>query len=160
MLLGLVVMVPTSPRSSTVLALDIDALTERAERVVRARVLSTESWRDGIVWTSVVLDVTEDWQGTGPARIELVQPGGSVGGFGTLVFGVPRFEEGEDVVVFLTEERVLGLAQGKFTISPEGGVRRDLRQLALARVGGQRAPSLIAAPKSLEGLKRSVLDDL
>ncbi|HIF21859.1 MAG TPA: matrixin family metalloprotease [Gemmatimonadetes bacterium] len=159
-LLGVLLLVPSSPQSSTVLALDIDALTERADRVVRARVLATDSWRDGIVWTRVTLEVSEDWLGSGPRLIELVQPGGTVRGFGTLVFGVPRFTEGEDVVVFLDESRVLGLAQGKFSVRPEGGLQRDLRQLSLARVGLHRAPAVIAAPKTLAQLRSSVVDDL
>jgi hypothetical protein len=159
-LLSLVMLVPTSPRSSTVVALDVGALTERAERVVRAKVLSAESWRDGIVWTRVTLEVKEQWVGTGPVLVEVVQPGGTVPGFGTLVFGVPSFAEGEDVVVFLEGERVLGLAQGKFSVSAAGEVARDLRQLSLARVGRHRAPARLAAPKTLVELRRSVTDDL
>jgi len=156
----MVLLVPTSPHSSTVVALDVGALTERAERVVRAKVLSTESWRDGIVWTRVTLEVSEDWLGSGAARVEIVQPGGRVPGFGTLVFGVPSFAQGEDVVVFLAGDRVLGLAQGKFRISAEGEITRDLRQLSLARVGLHRPPASIAAPKTLVELRRSVTDDL
>jgi len=159
-LLGVLLLVPSSTRSSTVLALDIDALTERADRVVRATVVATESWRDGIVWTRVTLEVSEEWLGSGPSLVELVQPGGTVEGFGTLVFGVPRFTEGEDVVVFLDAARVLGLAQGKFSVRPQGGLDRDLRQLSLARVGLHRAPALIAAPKTLAELPGSVVDDL
>ena len=159
-LLSLVLLVPTSPRSSTVVALDIGALTERADRVVRAKVHSTENWRDGIVWTRVTLEVTEEWLGAGPALVEIVQPGGTVPGFGTLVFGVPSFAEGEDVVVFLEDDRVLGLAQGKFRVSAAGELARDLRQLSLARVGRHRAPSSLAAPKTLVELRRSVTDDL
>lgn len=160
-LLAALVFLPTSPQSSTVLALDIEALVERADRVVRATVLENESWRDRIVWTRTRLAVTESWLGEGPSEVSLVQPGGRVPGFGTRVFGVPEFAQGEDVVVFLSGERVLGLAQGKFSIGEGGALSRDLRDLALARVGGHRAPSLVRAPSTLDGLRASVVvDDL
>jgi len=160
-LLCVAVLLPTRPQSSTVLGLDVEALVERAERIVRADVVSMESWRDQIVWSRVTLEVTEEWLGEGTTRIELVQPGGVVPGLGTLVFGMPRFTEGEDVVLFLEAGRVLGLAQGKFSVLGDGMVHRDLRELSLARVGGHRAPRLVDAPKTLELLRRSVVvDDL
>ncbi|MEE2830269.1 MAG: hypothetical protein VX498_13860, partial [Myxococcota bacterium] len=90
----------------------------------------------------------------------LVQPGGRVEGFGTKVFGLAEFSVGEDVVVFLEGSRVLGLSQGKFEVQG-ARVARDLDGLALARVGGHRAPRLLTAPASLAELRASVVvDDL
>jgi hypothetical protein len=156
-----VLLLPTAPRSSTVLALDIGALAERSERIVRATVVDSESWRDGIVWTRISLRVDENWRGSGAAQIELVQPGGRVPGFGTKVFGMPEFALDEDVVVFLREGRVYGLAQGKFSVDERGNLSRDTRDLALARVGGHRAPSALPAPSGVQALRTLVvLDDL
>jgi len=161
LLFAIAVLVPTAPRSSTVVALDVGVLAERSDRVVRATVESVESWRDGIVWTRIRLRVDESWRGQGPERVELVQPGGTVAGFGTKVFGIPEFSIGEDVVVFLKDSRVYGLAQGKFTVAASGALRRDTSELGLARVGTFHAPGPLRAPASVEALRDSVvLDDL
>ena len=160
---GLAILLVASPvDSSTTLELGIADLAERAERVVYARVVDSESWKDGIAWTRVRLEVLEDWKGEGPERLELVQPGGFTGDFGTLVFGMPRFEQDEEVALFLVEDeggqRVLGLSQGKFTVDGAGGISRELHGLALARVGGHRSPTLLKAPKELGELRSQVLE--
>jgi hypothetical protein len=129
---------------------------------VYARVLEAESWKNGIAWTRVRLEVLEEWKGAGLERFELVQPGGFTGDFGTLVFGMPRFEQGEEVALFLSEDgggqRVLGLSQGKFSVDAAGGISRELHGLALARVGGHRSPALLKAPQRLGELRSLVLD--
>lgn len=151
----------TSPvDSSTALELGMDDLAELSDAVVHARVVGLESWKDGIAWTRVELEVVEAWKGERDQTIELVQPGGFTGDFGTLVFGMPRFEQGEEVAVFLTEQdgapRVVGLSQGKFRIDAEGILSRDLSGLAFARVGGHRVPRAIRAPAELGQLRLQI----
>ncbi len=158
--LGLLLVAPVPGESSTVAALSITDLAQRAQRVLRAQVVERSSWRDGIVWSQIELDVHEDWKGGGAMRLHLVQPGGFTGSFGTMVFGMPRFAEGEEVVLFLSgdegEERVLGLAQGKFSVHSDGTVKRDLGGMRLARVGGHRPPVVGTAPRRLEQLEAMV----
>jgi len=165
MISGLVLLLVASPvDSSTTLEMGIVDLAERAEWVVHARVVDSESWKDGIAWTRVRLEVLDEWKGEGPERLELTQPGGFTGDFGTLVFGMPRFELGEEVALFLVgdvgAQRVLGLSQGKFSVDSQGGVSRDLDGLALARVGGHRRPALLKAPARLGELRSVVIDSV
>jgi len=90
----------------------------------------------------------------------LLLPGGWTGEFGTRVFGMPRFEPGEEAMLFLVgegdAERVVGLAQGKFQVLEDGTLLRDLSGLRLARVGRNRAPREISAPVTLDALQRQV----
>jgi MYXO-CTERM domain-containing protein len=154
-------LVPLPATTSTVAALGIDDLTDRADRVVRVRVTQVTPYQDRVVRTRIELEVQEEWKGAGDLTIVLDQPGGVLGARGTLVFGMPRFAEGDDVVLFLSEDaligtRVLGLAQGAFEVVAGGAVERDLSGLMLARVGGRRAPRILEAPRTLEALRLRV----
>jgi len=159
-LLGCVLFLPGSVDSSTALALDVDDLLARSDRVVHVRVEGLDSWRAGIVWTRASLQVLDSWKGSSDDRFELLLPGGWTGEFGTRVFGMPRFEPGEEAMLFLVgegdAERVVGLAQGKFQVLEDGTLLRDLSGLRLARVGRNRAPREISAPVTLDALQRQV----
>jgi len=155
----LVLALPATVTSSTVLALSVDDLAARSDRVVRARVESVEPYADRLVRSRVELAVLEELRGAGPERIVLDQPGGVLPDRGTLVFGMPRFEPGQDVVVFLGDSplgpRVVGLAQGAFTVLPDGRLERDTSGLMLARLGDGPPPP-VRAPDRLEGLRAAL----
>ena len=109
--------------ATTLLALDVPALTKGSALVVRATVRSVEArWTKdgGRIMTDAVLDVTETWKGAPTKQLTVMQPGGIVGEVGQLVHGTARFTVGEDVVVFLEPrgDRFLltGMLQGKFKV--------------------------------------------
>lgn len=109
--------------ATTLLALDVPALTKGSSAVVRATVRSVDArWTKdgGRIMTDVVLEVTEPWKGTPGKRITVMQPGGVVGEIGQMVHGSAKFTVGEDVVVFLEPrgDRFLltGMIQGKFKV--------------------------------------------
>ena len=160
-MVGLAIL-PTPATSSTVLALSVDDLLDRSERVAHARVLSVEPRRQGaIVRSRIDLEILEDWRGVGEAHVVLDQPGGVVPGLGTHVFGMPRFVEGAEVVVFLSDDapigtRVVGLDQGKFDVRPDGTLVRDQSGLMLARVG-DGPPVPLLAPDTLSELRAASL---
>ena len=109
--------------ATTLLALDVPALTKGSSAVVRATVksVSTRWTKDGgRIMTDAVLEVTEPWKGTPGKEVIVMQPGGVVGEVGQLVHGTAHFTVGEDVVVFLEPrgDRFLltGMLQGKFKV--------------------------------------------
>ncbi len=147
--------------TSTVAVLSIDDLALRADAVVEGRIQRLVPQVQGIVWTEVELEVERWWAGENPGSSDSVlrwtQPGGWSGEWGTKVFGMPEFGEGDRVVLFLdglTEghPRILGLAQGAFFVQDDGRVERDLSGLAFARVGGHRPPEPVEAPDRLDAL--------
>ncbi len=109
--------------ATTLLALDVPALTKGSSVVVRATVRSVEArWTKdgGRIMTDAVLEVTEPWKGTPGKQLTVMQPGGVVGEIGQMVHGTAKFTVGEDVVVFLEPrgDRFLltGMLQGKFKV--------------------------------------------
>ena len=174
---GLAAVLAAAPASSSlVLAIPLAELARGGDRVVRGEVLSAEGTLDGIVKTRVLLRVDEDLLGGGEELVEIEVLGGlldvpqevfTADGTprpqriaGTLVFGAPRMQVGEEVVVILDAAAsgpmgVRGLAQGLFRVEPDGTLTQDLRGLAFARSGG-RSPLPIQAPRTLAALRDEV----
>ena len=160
-LLALGLMVPRSGDSSIVEGLPAAELVQRADLVVRATVSDVTAYRSGQgVASRISLDVTEDLLGLAPEQIVLRQPGGYLPdeGLGSVAFGMPRFAEGEDVVVMLAwpeggAPQVLGLSQGKFTVS-EGRLDRDLGGLSLLLRQG--VDVVTGVPGDLDGMRELV----
>src|SRR5690606_40827882 len=131
-------------------ALSLETLAERADAVVWARVGPSTSRmvnRDGqLVAVTVTRLYPFEWlKGEGGAELTVVERGGSHPGGRTVVVGAPRFEPGEEVIVFLARDagsyRTLGMTQGRFEVldvgSPSGAkVRRGTR--GASRGGGGR----------------------
>ncbi len=155
-LLVLALLLPHGATSSTVTALSVEGLALRSDRVVHARVEAVDAYRDRIVRSRVELRVLDDWMGEGDDVLVLDQPGGVLPDGGTIAFGVPTFEPGDEVVLFVADgalgPRVVGLAQGAFEVLPDGSLQRDTSGLMLARVGDVPPPD-VAAPSTLRGLE-------
>lgn len=110
--------------ATTLLAVDVPALSRTADAIVRGKVVDVASKRSGDgrrVFTEIAIEVAETLKGTPPKRLILVQPGGIVGDLGQHVAGTGSFKRDEEVLVFL-EQRGMGryvlsgMAQGKYRI--------------------------------------------
>ncbi len=147
---------------ATVIAREsIEQMTQASEVVIRGRVLRTEAQWDEAhrsIWTYAEVKVEEALKGTAPMIILVRSPGGEVGDIGQLVAGAPRFEVGEDVVLFLfrppDDSRSFGihtLSAGKVALKPHLGrltALRDMRGLTqLER--GSKSPEPIDAVENL-----------
>ncbi len=101
-----------------------------ADTVVRARCVSTQSnWVHGSIWTVTEFAVLENFKGAAQGRIAVRLPGGRVGHMTMNVEAAPRFQPGEEGVLFLEKTgsgdySVVSWAQGTFRIRrnvPSGG---------------------------------------
>jgi hypothetical protein len=158
------VAVAQSAQATTMIPLDLKALTERADRVVYATVESTEAhWTSShdAIYTDVKLRVQRSFKGAAqPGELVTVRrEGGTVGTIGMKVFGAPQFTPGEEVVVFVEPRGganwVVGMAQGKLRVI----TRADGAKLAAtAEVGAIHftGPSLVAKPQLLDELERNI----
>lgn len=89
-----------------------------SEQVVRGAVAETSAAfaDDGLIWTTVTLDVDETLHRSNRVQVQFRVPGGTVNDLSLSVPGAPRFEAGQDVLVFLDGDRLRGFGQGAFLI--------------------------------------------
>jgi hypothetical protein len=153
--------------ASSVVQMDVAALTRAASDVVRVRVSSTEcAWTDQHrrLVTLVQVEVLERFKGQATGTLRVVQPGGELDGIGQRVFGVAKLAVGEEVVLFLEQKGpwrgIVGLAQGAYRVerAPGASVARavpaDLHGLTLVPPRGGTLE--LRHPVSLEALRDEV----
>lgn len=146
--------VPSTASAAVMTYMDIEDLVEDSDRIVHGEVEKRRTFRDdarGKVFTHTTIDVTETYLGDEQSSVTIEQFGGTYREQTHTIPGDAEFEEGEEVVVFLAENRgpsdsphyLVGLAQSKFTVF--GGddhdkrlVRRELSGLALRAKDGAR----------------------
>jgi hypothetical protein len=99
-------LVATTARATTLARMSLDELTASADAVVRAQCLSSESrWEGGEIWTFTNFEVLEPMNGVAPRLLTVRLLGGQVGHLISTVSGAPRFDPGEEVILFLERTR-------------------------------------------------------
>jgi hypothetical protein len=102
--------------------LTLDEMVLRSTAIVRAKALQRRSLRSGArIHTLVEIEVLEQWKGEPASKLEIVLPGGQIGGFSQHFSGVPVLEPGREFVAFLWtgpsgRTQLLGLSQGLFEV--------------------------------------------
>jgi hypothetical protein len=158
--------------------LPLPALTTEADSIVVADVLQVAcewSWDRQLIQSIVTLRVDEVLKGQLDRPEILIQvPGGKIGEIGLRVSDMPDFAAGERVLVFLGEIsdrianqnspsisllsipafQVLGAAQGKYRIEPDGRAWKDGDNLL--KMSGEDDKSL--ALTDLKGMIRNILN--
>ncbi len=117
-----------APAGAIMIEMPLDRIAADADAILRGRVVAASSrWNDEntTIVTDVTVAVTAAWKGAAPAggRVTLTVPGGEVGEIGVAVEHAPAFDSGEDVVLFLEQDRGAGTRvlydeQGKYTVAP------------------------------------------
>jgi len=122
----LLLLVPfTAVRATTLVRLSLDQLAAGSDAVARVNFSSAESrWENGTIWTITTVKVVETMKGNLPGEISVRLPGGRVGHVAATVEGTPRFNPGDDAIVFLKSSSaggftVAGWVEGTFRISSD-----------------------------------------
>ncbi len=126
------------PLSATVLLkMSMDELTTSSEEIVQGKVKEiTSQWNEKrtLIFSEIKIEVKERIKGE-KERKEIVvrQLGGKVGDMRLKVIGMPVFQEEEEVILFLKEDKtqlkkfyVTGLYQGKFAVKEEQVERKNI----------------------------------
>lgn len=128
--------------------LSLEEMTEHSELIVHGRVVKTWSAWDAnhqCIWTHNEIQVFDALKGAPGSIVTVSEPGGLADGMELKIAGIPRYNVGEEALVFAHQTpiglwRTRGLGQGKFAIVRDmAGVLRvhaELRGLALAEPPG------------------------
>ena len=141
--------------ASTVVQMDLAVLATRAERVIVGVCEDrTIEEVDGLLHTRTTFAVRHVVKGPVQDRIVVLFPGGESDGVRQWIVGMPVFEPGEEVVLFLSSPdhrgRVwpIGLAQGKFRVwrDRDGNARVTSGGGGIGHVPAPRGASAKPAP--------------
>ncbi len=170
-MLVLVTMGALSALGTTLVAMDVPALTRASDLVVRGTVVRVEPrWTEDkrrIITDSEIL-VSEVLKGNVTGQtVVVMQPGGAIGDVGQLVHGTAKFSLGDEVVVFLERRGdrafVVGLAQGRFLVDRSGAtpmVKGGEDDLFLIDAKTHRPVEAPAQPMTLAALLSGVRESL
>jgi len=160
--------------ATSVLKFSLQELTKKSDSIVMARVDDAVSSWDAAhkeIYTFYTLSVLQGVKGNkGASTITLRELGGTVDNVISIVPGMPSFQKGEEVVVFLTQKDaagypwVMGLQQGKYTVTTgKDGVkmvRNDLAGTELLTRSGQHVDSKTSPAQPLnaflDGIKTTL----
>jgi hypothetical protein len=130
-LCGIALLLITSIRgnvgATTLARMSLEKMALTSPLIVRARCVDNSTgWDAGEIWTFTNFDVEEIWRGSAPSEIAVRLLGGRLGNLTSTVSGVPRFQPGERVILFLEptlrgDFSITSLVQGTLRI------RRDPR---------------------------------
>ncbi len=118
--------------ASTIEHMSIPRLARTAPLIVRAKCAGNVArWDAGEIWTFTGLEIEDRWKGAAPSRLSIRMLGGSVGNITSTVSGAPRFQSGEDLILFLEPNKlgdfsIEGWAQGTFRIRRDARTGREL----------------------------------
>jgi len=128
-------------RATTLMRMSVEKMARTAEVVVRGRcVANATGWDAGEIWTVTTFQIEETWKGAPGGLITVRLLGGRAENLTSTVDGVPRFQAGEDVVLFLERAgredfSIVSWMQGTFRIqmdrrSGEESVAQDTAAFA------------------------------
>jgi len=168
---GVVALGPASSRAMVMEALSVPEMSRTADLVVRGVVVATASRYEDApgshrIVTDVTVRVSERVVGreSGP-DVVVTTLGGVVERHGQVVPGSPRFQVGEEVVVFLHPPRVtsvgprravVGLAQGVFHVTRASPAARAVARQSLRGIAFPKGDVVDPGDVDLDDLLRAV----
>lgn len=131
---GLLVL--SDARATTVVPPTFGEMVDRADFVFIGKVSESRSeWKtvgaNRVIFTLVTFDVQETWKGRSVPAVTLQFLGGTIGDVSLVVAGVPKFNIGESVIVFVEGNEVqfcpiVGVFHGKFGVRKDANSGRDI----------------------------------
>jgi len=170
-------------KATTVQKFSLSDLAKKSESIVHARVVDqTSSWDQGHkeIYTYITLNVLDPVKG-GPrsddakgakheTTITIRQLGGTVDKLISYVPGMPSFQKGEEVVLFLSKKDsagypwVMGLQQGKYTVTTDANgmkyVRNDVDGLRTLAGNGKTSEATVSSQQPLNAFLDGIKTEL
>lgn len=171
-LLALAAVFPAA--ATSVLPVDLDQLVANSAVTFEGTCTENRTGRDpttNLVVTYTTFAVHDVLKGDAGATYEIKQIGGAIpGGLTYRVDGVPKFQPGQDYIVFLPGVSAagfsspVGLEQGRFVVTPTGNGRevangRDFRDMTAGIPSAELPPSLQQQAKRGGPMRRLDIDE-
>jgi hypothetical protein len=108
---------------ATLERLTLDDMTTRSTAIVRGLAMPSSTVQIGpTIYTKTRFQVLERLKGPNSPEIDVFEPGGTVGKMTQMFPGAPRFNAGQELLLFLWtgpsgRTQVIGLSQGVFEVS-------------------------------------------
>jgi hypothetical protein len=122
-------------QAATLQRLSMTDLIAKSTAIVRGTVQDSYTAYSGpVIFTHYRVQVAERWKGSAGAIVDVAVPGGVARGIEQSYSGAPRFQPGEEYVLFLWTGKsgmtqVMGFSQGVFAVARDGsadpGVTRE-----------------------------------
>ena len=134
--------------------MSVEQMIDDSALIVHGTVLRSWSGWDRarqFIWTHYELQVSDMIKGLPSVKLVVSEPGGIIGETAMQIAGAPRYEVGEEVVLFLNRTpigylRSSGWGQGKFGVSSLGGagpvVRSAVAGVSFVEAQGEQPPGL------------------
>ena len=115
---------------SVVVQMDLKSLVAGADTIIQGRAEAVYSQWDSdrrVIYTYISIGVDEILKGESRRSLLIKQLGGTVGSLVMTVSGMPGFEVGAGVIVFLEDSgngtfQIVGLNQGKYVIAEDSAI--------------------------------------
>jgi hypothetical protein len=161
---------PVTAQATISRAVKFDEKVEQAASIVVGRVVSQQSSWDASrqrILTYSKIAVEKTLKGSPAQEITIVTPGGTVGDIAQDNVGVPRFQTGDENVVFVRQTgvgpTVLFFDQGAYRVEKDSGGERIVKPLVSSAVLVDVQRGMAAAPessRSLRDFERTVRDSV
>ena len=122
---ALVTLLPVAMHATLEVPVEFGEMVQGSQLVIHGRVVDVRGQQTGdrrSIETVVTVAVSEAFKGRPGESVTFRMPGGDVGRYRRVIVGVPRFENGDDVIVFLrggapAMPTVFGLSQGLYRVA-------------------------------------------
>lgn len=157
---------PQSTGATVARQVSFDQKVDQAETILLGKCLNTESSFDPTgkwIVTRATFQVEKSIKGNAGQTIEVVLPGGTVGGIHQETVGVPSFQTGDERVLFVKRNAigpsVLYMDQGSYEVQKDSAGRRSVAPVSsdlvlLDSQSGKVAPA--ESIRTLESFEREV----
>ena len=102
----------------------ISDMNDLSSRVVQGEIIEKDSYyKNGKIYSTLLVQVDKTYTGINESELEIEVLGGEVDGITMSVSGLPNLEIGQQSLLFLNHDKLLGLGQGVFHIQDSEAIR-------------------------------------
>jgi len=124
----IVLFAPATGSAAYLIHLTLEEMTAQSQTILMGRCVQVSSaWNadHSDIVTNSVFEVSQYYKGGLGKRVTITELGGQVGGWNSEYTGFPRFQVGEEALLFVWTgpdgaHQVIGLTQGKFRVQRSG----------------------------------------